>query len=160
MPTLLILLIALPLASAVGVAVLGFLGRRPEAEQSDGPVSGAFDGTIRWISLASTVVSLVVAAIVGVSYASDPGLHERPTHYAALPLTPGAADTLSVGTTTFRPQWVPGAEPNQHTTTWNILTLGDWASEGAPAIQFYVGVDGLNVWLVLLTCVLMVPAVL
>src|SRR4029077_19376556 len=48
---------------------------------------------------------------------------------------------------TFHPQFV---------TQMEVLRLG---SEGE-AIHFYVGVDGLNVWLIVLTAVLMVPAVL
>src|SRR5262249_40858832 len=43
-------------------------------------------------------------------------------------------------------------------TTFNVVTLGYGPS--APAIQFAIGLDGLNIWLVALTSVLMVPAVL
>jgi NADH-quinone oxidoreductase subunit M len=46
---------------------------------------------------------------------------------------------------------------------WNLLSLGQ-ASPGqeskAPAIQFFIGCDGLNVWLIVLTAVLMVSCVL
>src|SRR5262249_21237742 len=42
-----------------------------------------------------------------------------------------------------------------HRTTWNVLSFG-----GAGSVQFYVGLDGLNVWLVVLTAVLMLPCVL
>src|SRR5207247_110995 len=61
---------------------------------------------------------------------------------------------------TFRPEFVPGsistnpADPDCHTTTWNLLPLGPGA------IQFYIGLDGLNVWLVVLTAVLLLPSVL
>src|SRR4051794_32191116 len=41
---------------------------------------------------------------------------------------------------TFRPEFV---------TTWNILPVGE------SNIQFYLGVDGLNIWLVVLTALLM-----
>src|SRR5262249_6622568 len=55
----------------------------------------------------------------------------------------------------FRPEFVPGASPkNAHETTWNMLPLGSGSA------QFYIGVDGLNIWLVVLTALLMVPAVL
>jgi NADH-quinone oxidoreductase subunit M len=51
---------------------------------------------------------------------------------------------------------VPGASPqNVHATTWDLVPLGAGGS-----IQFYVGLDGLNVWLVVLTAVLMLPSVL
>ena len=42
-----------------------------------------------------------------------------------------------------------------HATTWNLITLRQ-----GTAIQFYLGVDGLNLWLVVLTALLMVSAVL
>jgi NADH-quinone oxidoreductase subunit M len=61
-------------------------------------------------------------------------------------------------TGTFYPQFVPGAvldgkEP--HKTSWDILRFGRFG-----AIQFYVGLDGINVWLIVLTALLMVPSVL
>src|SRR5262249_13915174 len=55
----------------------------------------------------------------------------------------------------FRPEIVPGAaEGRPHATTWNVLTIG------STSVQFYIGLDGLNVWLVVLTALLMVPSVL
>ena len=42
-----------------------------------------------------------------------------------------------------------------HATTWNLIRLGE-----ATAIQFYIGVDGLNLWLVVLTALLIVCAIL
>ena len=57
---------------------------------------------------------------------------------------------------TFKPVFVPGStEDNPHATTWNILRVADrdpQDSHSKPAyIQFYLGVDGLNIWLVVLT---------
>jgi NADH-quinone oxidoreductase subunit M len=52
------------------------------------------------------------------------------------------------GAATFRPDFV---------TVANLLTFG---SDGSSAVQFYVGLDGLNIWLIALTSVLMVPSVL
>jgi NADH-quinone oxidoreductase subunit M len=143
-PALVVVLLILPLAGAIGVAVLGFLGRKPEAEPAeDGPSPGPYDNAIRWLSLGSTLAGLVVATVLAVTYAAHPDLHNR-------------SDEL-----TFRPSFVPGAErPGAPTTTWNILALGEWGSAGAPVVQFYLGLDGLNVWLVLLTSLLMVPSVL
>jgi NADH-quinone oxidoreductase subunit M len=56
--------------------------------------------------------------------------------------------------TTFQPEFVPGDPGDTHGTTWNLLPIG------GGTIQFYVGIDGLNVWLVVLTALLMVTAVL
>jgi NADH-quinone oxidoreductase subunit M len=59
------------------------------------------------------------------------------------------------GSVSFAPEFVPGSTNSQpHTTTWDLLPLG------RGAIQFYIGVDGLNLWLVVLTAVLMLPCVL
>src|SRR5262249_38206016 len=50
---------------------------------------------------------------------------------------------------------VPGSTAaNPHATTWDLLSLG------SGSIQFFVGVDGLNLWLVVLTAVLFLPSVL
>src|SRR5205085_12582048 len=52
------------------------------------------------------------------------------------------------GAVTFRPEFE---------TVANVLPLG---GDGSSAIQFYIGVDGLNLWLITLTSVLMLPSVL
>ncbi len=46
------------------------------------------------------------------------------------------------------------------TLRWDLLPL--WVTSSGPAavIQFYLGIDGLNIWLVVLTAFLMVPSVL
>jgi NADH-quinone oxidoreductase subunit M len=93
---------------------------------------------IRWLSLAATLlgVLLAIAATVGFLQARA----ERPLGFAA----------------TYRPELVPGAEAgNPHQTTWNILEFGRLG-----AVQFYLGMDGINVWLVCLTALLMVSSVL
>jgi NADH-quinone oxidoreductase subunit M len=51
------------------------------------------------------------------------------------------------GAATFQPLYA---------TAINVLPLGD----GSSAIQFFVGLDGLNIWLITLTSVLMVPSIL
>jgi NADH-quinone oxidoreductase subunit M len=57
--------------------------------------------------------------------------------------------------TTFRPEIVPGStDAAPHKTIWTLVDLGKGS------IQFYVGLDGLNIWLIVLTAVLMVAAVL
>ncbi len=80
------------------------------------------------------------------------------------------ADTLrSEGRIGFHPLFVPGdpnvaqeaGSPPYPTTTWNLFTLSP-ATAGlpAPAVQFFIGVDGLNLWLVALTSFLTYIAIL
>jgi NADH-quinone oxidoreductase subunit M len=90
---------------------------------------------IRWISLAASVAGLVIALFLAVNFAN------LPDH------GPGSDRT-------FRPEIVPGAGTDRHATTWDLLPLG------RGTVQFYVGLDGLNVWLVVLTALLMVSSVL
>jgi NADH-quinone oxidoreductase subunit M len=119
MSTLLLYLLAVPLVSAIVVALCG---------PRQGPA-------IRWISLASTLASLALAVAAAAAFAG-PRLEGR----ASLP------------TTTFRPELV---------YRWDLVPLGTNPDPSVPrAMQFYVGLDGLNVGLVLLTALLMVTAVL
>jgi NADH-quinone oxidoreductase subunit M len=101
---------------------------------------------VRWVALATTLVTLVLVAVITIKFASDPpAVPEAPpnrpawsrtfhpvmtTEHAILPLPPTRPD----------PDREPDREP--------------------PAIKFFVGLDGLNVWLVALTALLMVPSVL
>jgi NADH-quinone oxidoreductase subunit M len=142
---LLLVLLALPVVAAVTVALLG--PRRLDA--------------IRWVSLGTTLACLALAAAASVGFAQLRRLSEKP------------ATTVL----TFQPEFVPGdpgkrdadgkllkdSEGNPlktHGTTWNLLVLGRADSDRPAAIQFYIGLDGLNVWLMLLTAVLLVSAVL
>ncbi len=127
-PILLIALLVVPTVTAALVAVLG--PRRA--------------GFIRWLCLGVTVLNLVFALGLMVSYLVE---------YRKIP--PLAAQARG-GMATFQPEMVPGADPaNKHKTTWNLLDFGT-----SGAVQFYVGVDGINLWLIILTTVLMVAAVL
>jgi NADH-quinone oxidoreductase subunit M len=112
-PTLLILLLAEPLAAAAIVAVLG-PDNRP---------------AVRLVSLAAVLANLLLTILILVP--AVPRLQAR---------SPGAI--------TFRPEYA---------TIVDLLPLG---GDGSSAIQFYVGLDGLNTWLITLTSVLMVPSVL
>jgi NADH-quinone oxidoreductase subunit M len=137
---LLVVMLALPAAAAVVAALLG--PRRGQA--------------VRWLSLAAVVVNLGLGVVVIVGFVSL----ERD----AAPEVPAAA--------TFRPEIVPGAEPSRpNATTWTLIELrtetpAQPAAKGkarppeAGGIQFFIGLDGLNVWLVALTSVLMVSSVL
>jgi NADH-quinone oxidoreductase subunit M len=94
---------------------------------------------VRYLALGVALLCLALAIGLTVAYLRL----ERP----AVPLT---------GPVTFVPAFVPGATVEQpHSTTWTILPLGDKGG-----IRFFLGVDGLNLWLVLLTAILAVPSVL
>ncbi len=100
---------------------------------------------IRQISLAATLVTLLCALILAVQFALV-----RP-------------DTAGSAATTFRPEFVPGDPGNTHTTTWDLISFPvntETPPGRNPAVQFYVGVDGINIWLLLLTALLLVPSVL
>ena len=118
MPTLLLLLLLIPLASAILVALLG---------AKSGPA-------VRWTSLGSTLVSLVLAVLVTVNFA---GLDRVQESQLSTPLPKAPV---------FHPEF---------STAYDLVPLSKTA-----AIQFFVGIDGLNVWLVALTALLMVSSVL
>lgn len=95
---------------------------------------------IRWIALAATIIDLLLACVVVASF----------TDIRA------NAKKLDTATRTFQPEIVPGSTAARpHQTTWNILDFGDQGG-----VQFYIGVDGINIWLLVLTAVLMVSSVL
>jgi NADH-quinone oxidoreductase subunit M len=99
---------------------------------------------IRWTSVAASLVTLLVALIVAGRFMS---LDRKAAHF-----TPGRAMPL---VPKFQPEFVPGAPASDpHATTWDVLTIGPGT------VQFYIGMDGLNIWLVVLTAVLMLPSVL
>lgn len=127
----LLCLLGIPLAMAIVVAVLG-----PHRA-----------GLIRWLSLATALVSLGLSLTLAARV--------MPLEETRLVETRAGGILPS-----FRPEFVPGspsldpANPNSHHTTWDILNLGPGA------IQFYIGLDGLNLWLIVLTAVLFLPSVL
>jgi NADH-quinone oxidoreductase subunit M len=120
MSVLVLGLLFLPLATAVVVALLGS-GRA---------------AAVRGLSLASTLICLVLAVIVTIDFA------ERRANEPS-PNTPPAVE--------FRPE--PGT-----VTRWDLLPLQTGLN--GSRIEFFLGIDGLNVWLVLLTALLLVPSVL
>src|SRR5437660_1727591 len=129
-PSLLILLLALPAAAAIIVACLG-----PGRAQ-----------LVRQISLGSTVASAVIALVLALGFMAERAghvdLHKK-----------------------YRPEFVPGATANNlRETTWNLIDFSSAADAKAGkklgAIQFFIGVDGMNIWLVVLTAILMVSSVL
>src|SRR5436853_4948305 len=101
-------------------------------------------GEARWIAFAATVAGLVLASLLTVGFVE---------HRALEPVEPDK-------TNTFKPIFVPCSTPSSpHTTTWTLVTFGD-VDRPIGTVQFFMGLDGLNVWLVLLTAVLMLPSVL
>lgn len=100
---------------------------------------------IRWISLTVSVITLVLAFVVAARFAgverSRPDTLIDPRTQLRVP--------------TFQPEFVPGSTADyRYATNWNLVQIGPGS------IQFYIGVDGLNIWLVVLTAVLMLPSVL
>src|SRR5579871_2466609 len=92
---------------------------------------------VRWVALGAALVELALALVLAARFVA----YEHATNLAAL--------------TTFTPEFVPGSTPDDpHKTQWDLLRLG------RGTVQFYVGVDGLNVWLIVLTPVLLLPSVL
>lgn len=99
---------------------------------------------VRWVCLGATIINLVLALALAISFAGP-----------RLRTAQGASATRSDNLPqTFQPAM---------SVTWDLLPLG-LATPGQetkpPAIQFYIGCDGLNVWLIVLTAVLMVSGVL
>ena len=93
---------------------------------------------IRWISLITSIVCLALATHVATSFA------QLQIDARGRPIVP----------MTFEPVLE---------TKWDLLPiLGTESTPGSTpsAIRFHIGVDGLNVWLVVLTTVLMLPSVL
>lgn len=104
-----------------------------------GPARG---DAIRLISLVTSIVVLALA--LGMAF-----------RFMVLERNRIADTKLAPTAPSFRPEFVPGASAdNPHQTTWNVLSLGPGT------VQFYLGVDGLNLWLIVLTAVLMLPSVL
>ena len=77
----------------------------------------------------------------------------------------------------FRPEFVPGdpglvgtADGSTHRTRFTLLSLTDTPAfepgtknslyHAGPHVQFFLGIDGLNLWLVVLCSIMMLPAIL
>jgi NADH-quinone oxidoreductase subunit M len=125
-------LILLLILPAVGAAVVASLGSGRAL-------------LARQISLGVTLGGAAIALIVAIAFL--------------------ATQDTSKPRTTFSPAFVPGstaAKPDR--TTWNLIELSAGrdakAAKDLPAIQFYIGIDGLNLWLIVLTQILMVASVL
>ena len=77
----------------------------------------------------------------------------------------------------FHPNFVPGdlglagtSDSTVHRTRWTLLSLTDTPTfdpdartpmyRPGPHVQFFLGIDGLNLWLVVLSSIMMLPAIL
>lgn len=149
MPMLILVLLALPLVTAFVVAALG--PRRRAA--------------VRWTALAAVLLNLVVTCFL--IYRAEPELTKRNSQISRILPSRGYAEAPSgmskpkIQFPTFEPLGVPGDPGNTHRTAWNLFEIPLSSSgDAVPAIQFFVGIDGLNLWLIALTSFLMVPSVL
>jgi NADH-quinone oxidoreductase subunit M len=136
MRLMVLMVLALPLVAAVVVAALGPRNR----------------DAVRWIALATVLINLVVTGILTFDAASSLKQKARQTTSSVL---------HDESRSTFEPEYVPGESAHSHRTTWNLFEIPAPSADGrTTAIQLYLGVDGLNIWLILLTSLLMVPSVL
>lgn len=135
LPTLLLVMLGLPVAAAFLVAVIG----------------ASSQAVARTLALLAVVANLgITVLVVGDAY---PRLKERISQIDRM-----AADQRI---RTFEPLGVPGSSDGQSPTTWHLLEMPTASiGTGPTAISFYLGIDGLNLWLIALTNFLMVPSVL
>lgn len=134
---LVLLAVALPLLSAAVVPLCGRAARRAA------------------LLLALLHAGVTAAVVLG----ALPALNQRGENLSA---------GRDLGVQRFIPEFVPGdpgvgGDPDlsTHRTRWTLLSLTDASPELAgPRVQFYVGVDGLNVWLLALCSLMMLPAIL
>src|SRR5262245_521969 len=134
MRSLLLAILALPIVAAVVVAAMGSQNRN----------------AVRWVALAAVAANLLLTGVVA---------------YRAIP----RLKMTEPGQTTFQPEYVPG-DPGKHTkdgltethtTAWDLMPVGPVGKDGkTPQIQFFIGLDGLNIWLIVLTSFLLLPSVL
>src|SRR5262249_43251869 len=129
---LVLVLLGLPLAAAAIIAGLGAARR----------------DAIRWIALGAVTLNLLVTGVVVF----------RASNTLRAPRTDQA---------TFEPLYVPGdpgmhrvgaGAVESHSTSWDLLALGVGSTKsGRPTtVQFFIGLDGLNIWLLALTSFLLV----
>ncbi len=143
---LVLVLVLLPLVAAV---VLPFFGR-----------------FARRAALYTALLHLVVTAVV--VFGSAVVLDERGRM---------ARTTPDPNPQQFRPEFVPGdpglqgtADGSTHRTRFTLLSLTDTPAfepgtknslyRAGPRVQFFLGIDGLNLWLVVLCSIMMLPAIL
>jgi NADH-quinone oxidoreductase subunit M len=138
---LVLLLVLLPLAAAALMPLFGRFARR--------------------MALYAAIAQMVM--IVAVAFGAITTLNHR-----AQNVTPGRDRAYQQ----FRPLYVPGdpgvygTDGSTHRTKWTLFSLTDTSAFEAshrynpgPRVQFFLGVDGINLWLVALCGVMMFPAI-
>ena len=143
---LVLVLVLLPLVAAVVLPLFGRFARRA--------------------ALYTALLHLVVTAVV--VFGSAVVLDERGRM---------ARTTPDPNPQQFRPEFVPGdpglvgtADGSTHRTRFTLLSLTDTPAfepgtknslyRAGPHVQFFLGIDGLNLWLVVLCSIMMLPAIL
>lgn len=131
---LLLIVVFLPLAAAMISPLFGRMVRR----------------TSLWIALVHMLVTIALLAIV------VPSLYFRSDYEGRYE----SRDPIRM-----KPEFVPGdtddnpLAPNR--TSWTLLNLASSSpSKAGPKIQFYIGLDGFNVWLVALASVMFIVSLL
>ncbi len=135
---LVLLLVLLPLASAVIVPAFGRIARR--------------------VALVLALVHLgLTTAVVAIAI---PHLGERAKRESSR-----RGDEYAVQ---FHPEFVPGDpgakdDSPDARTTWTLFSLSNKQlapGKPGPNVQFYIGIDGLNLWLVALSSLMLIPVIL
>ncbi len=141
----LMMIVFLPLLAALATAAVGAAGFR------------AARGTALFFALMHLLLTAVTVAPAVTM------LRDRSNETTAADVREGAPQ--------FLPLIVPGdpgivknyPDSSSGRTRWTLMSLSAAATtpgEPGPAVQFYIGLDGLNVWLLALSSVMMLPAIL
>lgn len=136
--TLVLLLVVVPLAAAVLVPLFGRHARRVA------------------LAVALLYAGLTAMVVLG-------SLESLAARNESADRLSGVAEAVY----RFQPEFVPGdaggPDRSSRRTTWTLLNLSTeppTAERPGPAVQFFLGVDGFNVWLVALSALMMLPAIL
>ncbi len=133
-PHLLLIMVALPFLGSILAASVSGLGRNQ----------------VRTIALVNVLLSFLLSVIMAWHY--DPF---DKTETAKAKAAAATAESSAKVKAPVRPVFKSGAALLQMET--NLPWLG---AKGGPDIRFHVGVDGISLWLICLTNLLMIPAVL
>jgi NADH-quinone oxidoreductase subunit M len=131
---------------------------------------------MRWVLLAVLAAPLAFAAVLAVGGGNPrvarrlaglfAALHVGLTAWVVIPAAVMIAEYGAMNNGEaykhFRPVFVPGdtGDGQEHRTAWSLFFVGKPTPNAPPpAVQFYIGLDGINVWLVALTSLMTFIAV-